>query len=172
MFLKDIKVTEYNSFYQGYIDCLNLETQLLDGFKKGKLDLISFFNAIPSEKQGFSYASGKWTIKEALQHIIDTERVFMYRCFRIARNDQMPLAGFEQNQYISPSAANSKSMEALLKEYSIGRDAFVNLLESLTNDDLACSGTASDHTISARAMAFITLGHEKHHLKIVKERYL
>ena len=120
----------------------------------------------------YKYAAGKWSIKEVFQHIIDTERVFLYRCFRIARHDKTPLTGFEQDDYIVPSKANSKSIESLLEEYQTVRQNSIVLLKSLSETDLKHLGNASDHMLSARAAAFMTLGHEIHHIEVIKERYL
>ena len=131
-----------------------------------------FFKSIPKEKLEYKYADDKWTIKEVFQHIIDTERIFMYRCLRIARHDKTALAGFEQNDYIIPSKANSKSIESLLEEYRTTRQYSIVLLKSLSDEDLKYIGQASDNVMSARSTAFSTIGHEIHHVNIIEERYL
>lgn len=168
----DINTSEYDAYYQVYLDQLSSDLKLSDGFQNGKQEVVAFFNSIPNEQHNFAYAEGKWTVKEVFQHLIDTERVFMYRCFRIARRDATPLAGFDQDDFINTCNANSKSMTLLLEEFIAVRHSFVVLLKTLTTDDLQCVGKASDAAASARAIAFINLGHHLWHINIIKERYL
>lgn len=168
----DLKPNEYHEFYGTYINKVPKELELIAGFLKGGTHLIQFFKAIPNDKLEYRYAEGKWSVKEVLQHIIDTERVFMYRCFRIARRDKTPLAGFEQDDYINPSQGHNKTLKALLEEYEVGRKSAIVLLKSLCNEDLEYIGTASGCNMSARAIAFATIGHELHHIDILQERYL
>lgn len=172
MTIEDLKPTEFAPFYSGYVSKIPKNTSLMDCFDGGSKTIIDFFKSIPSEKQHYKYANDKWTVKEVFQHIIDTERVFMYRCFRIARHDQTALSGFEQNGYIAPSKANSKSMGELIAEYQSIRKCFMVLLNSLDEEDLKFKGTASGNAMTARAAAFIAVGHERWHMDIIKERYL
>ena len=134
--------------------------------------VIDFFSAIPKEKLEYRYQPGKWSIKEILLHIIDTERIFMYRLLRIARKDTTPLAGFDQDIYVAPSEANSKSIEDLIGEFSATRMYSLNLISSISDENLKNIGTASDSPVSARACGFILLGHSIWHINIIKERYL
>ncbi|GAA4231435.1 DinB family protein [Postechiella marina] len=168
----NLKPNEYHEFYSTYINKVPKELELIAGFIKGGAHLIQFFKELPADKLEYRYAEGKWSIKEVLQHIIDTERVFMYRCFRIARRDKTPLAGFEQDDYINPSQGHNKALKALLEEYEVGRKNAIVLLKSLGNEDLQYIGKASGCNMSARAIAFATIGHELHHIDILKERYL
>ena len=136
MLKTDLNPLEFDIYYQRYIDKVANKTKLTNGFEIGKNHVIDFFKSIPKEKLTHRYLSSKWSIKEVLQHLIDTERIFMYRCFRIARKDKTPLAGFDQNIYIEPSGANNKSIENLLKEFTINRTNSIVLLNSLTDEDL------------------------------------
>lgn len=172
MVIQDILPEEYATFYSGYINKIPKNTTLIGGFETGFDTVSSFFREIPNDKLNYKYAPDTWTIKEVFQHIIDTERVFMYRCFRIARHDSTPLAGFEQNGFIQPSNACQKAIKQLLDEYHITRQSFIVLLKSLSDNDLKQMGNASGNDMSARAAAFIALGHELWHLDIIKERYL
>ncbi|WP_405606129.1 DinB family protein [Polaribacter sp. Asnod1-A03] len=169
---KDLQPKEYNEYYARYIDKVDENIELNIGFEVDKKMVVDFFNTIPKEKQEFRYQPEKWTIKEILQHIIDTERVFMYRFFCIARNDKTAFPGYEQDDYIAPSEANKKSMEDLIEEFSITRFSSLNLIKSISKENLKNMGTASNSTISARACAFILLGHSVWHIEIIKERYL
>lgn len=172
MTAQDLVTEEYNPFYSKYINMLPKDLDLIDGFEAGLKNVQDFFKFIPEDKLEYKYAEGKWTIKEVLQHIIDTERIFMYRCLRVARQDKTPLQGFEQNDYIIPSKANKKSLEFLLEEYRSTRQYSIVLLKSFDDEDLKCIGTASGNVMSARSAAFSAIGHEIWHMNIISERYL
>ena len=169
---QELKTSEYNDYYARYIDKVHDNIELKNGFENDKKMVIDFFLSIPNEKLEYRYKPEKWSIKEILQHIIDTERIFIYRCFRIARKDQTALAGYEQDDYIIPSEANNKSLEDLIHEFTITRMNSLNIINSISNENLKNFGTASNTTISARACAFILLGHSIWHIEIIKERYL
>ena len=172
MIKKELNSTEYNQYYKRYIDMVADNTALVSGFEDDKKMVIDFFSSVPKEKLEFRYLPQKWSIKELLQHIIDTERIFMYRFLRIARKDKTALSGFDQDIYVEPSEANSKSLENLLHEFTVTRLHTINLINSISDDNLKNLGTASDSPVSARACAFILLGHSIWHIKIIKERYL
>ena len=169
---KELQPLEYNEYYSRYIDKVSKDTALISGFEADKKMVIDFFSSLPKEKLEYRYQPEKWTIKELLLHIIDTERIFMYRLLRIARKDTTALAGYDQDIYIEPSEANSKSLEELIHEFTITRLYSINLISSISEENLKNFGTASDSTISARACAFILLGHSIWHIEIIKERYL
>ncbi|WP_346883734.1 DinB family protein [uncultured Algibacter sp.] len=172
MKVSDLKQTEHDSYYSNYIDKVPKDIALISGFKQGENYILNFFKSIPEDKLNYRYAEGKWSVKEVLQHIIDTERIFMYRCFRIARHDKTDLMGYKQDDYITPSGADKKSIENLLEEYKAVRLNFIVLLKSFTDKDLKSIGKANGTDLSARAAAFIILGHEIHHTNIIRERYL
>jgi uncharacterized damage-inducible protein DinB len=172
MKVTDLNNSEYNSYYETYVSKVSKDIRLLDGFIEAETYVVDFFKSIPESKLEYRYATGKWSIKEILQHIIDAERVFMYRCFRIARHDNTPLAGFEQDDFVTPSKADKKSLDDLLEEYKVGRQNFIVLLKNLSETDLKFMGHASGSPLSARAAAFIMLGHEIHHIEVIKARYL
>ena len=163
---------EHDAYYWRYIQKLSTSLELIDGFKMGLEDTFRFFQSIPEERQHYRYEKGKWTIKEVLQHLIDAERIFIYRCFRIARRDTTSLAGFNQEIYIEPSAANAKRMDQLLAEYLTGREQSISILQSITDEDLVFIGNANQAPMSARAAAFTIIGHDIWHMEIIKERYL
>ncbi|MDG1729721.1 MAG: DinB family protein [Algibacter sp.] len=172
MNVSDLTTSEYDTYYGNYISKVSNEMTLAEGFKQGEQRVLNFFKSIPNDKLEYRYAPDKWSIKDVFQHVIDTEQIFMYRCFRIARHDKNPLAGFEQDDYIAPSKANDKSLDHLIEEYQAVRQNFKVLLKSLKDEDLKCMGTASGSPLSSRAAAFIILGHEIHHMAVIKERYL
>ena len=172
MTTKDLQQDEFHEYYGRYVYKLEDNLPLIEAFEQGKADTASFFEGIPSEKHAYRYAEGKWSVKEVFQHLIDTERIFMYRCFRIARNDKTPLTGFDQNIYIAPSNANGKSMEALIIEFKVLRDCSISMLKSFSEADLLCLGNSNGSPMSARAAAFVIPGHNLWHQDVINERYL
>ena len=167
----ELEVGEYNPYYHTYVKKTN-GIDLKEGLNSNMDVIISFFKNIPREKLEYRYATGKWTIKEIIQHVIDTERIFSYRALRIARQDQTALPGFDQDTYVLPSKANQRTLESLLEEYKAVRLATINLFDSLNEECLLSTGTASNSKISVRALGFIIIGHENHHCEIIRERYL
>jgi len=172
MIKSELKKEEYNEYYSSYIGLLDDNTELINGYFQGKKMMEDFINAIPNDKMTYRYQPEKWSVIEVLQHLIDTERVFMYRCFRIARNDKTELAGYDQNDYTIPSEANSKTKEQILEEFTTNRNNSISLLKSISEKNLAFIGNANGGSVSARAAAFIVLGHDVWHTNSIKERYL
>lgn len=172
MKVTELTPSEYGSFYSGYIGLVPKDATLMEGYNNGMNYVTDFFMSIPEKKWNKTYAEDKWTIKEVFQHLIDTERIFQYRCFRIARHDATPLVGFEQDNYVKPSQAKHKTMGALVEEFNSVRQSFITLLYTLSDEDLKFVGNVSGFSTSARAAAFIVLGHYIWHINIIKERYL
>lgn len=172
MTTKDLKTTEFNSYYSLYINKLSDKLSLREGFEIGKNNVIRFFESIPKEKLEYRYQPEKWTVKEVFQHMIDTERIFMYRCFRIARRDTAPLMGYDQDIYVEPSMANTKSIANLLNEFEMNRNNSIAMIDSLSDDDLKFVGTASESPMSARSAAFTIIGHDIWHMDVIKNNYL
>lgn len=162
---------EYATFYKPYIEALG-DVILLDELELSSNHFVDFLKSIPSEKHEFRYAEGKWTIKDIVQHLVDAERIFAYRALRIARKDQTPLAGFEENDYVETAFANSRTMEDLMEEFGTVRQATLSLFKTFSDEQLTQIGTASEKPVSVRAIGFITLGHQKHHVNVILERYL
>lgn len=128
--------------------------------------------AARTETEGnFRYAADKWSVKQVLGHLADTERIFTYRALRIARGDRTPIEGFEQDDYVKAGGFNERSLASLLREFRDVRGATLALFRSLSDSVWLQRGTANKNEISVRALAFITAGHELHHVKILAERY-
>lgn len=133
---------------------------------------INFFKKLSEKQWNSRYAEGKWSIKEAMLHVIDTERIFAYRALRVARHDKTPMMGFEQDDYIPYNYADSRTAESIIEEYESVRNSTITLFKNMNDEALGFVGTASENAISARALMFMIAGHEIHHLNIIKERYL
>ena len=172
MTVSQIKSTEYALFYANYLNQVSEENTLLEELEFSLQILIQFFQSIPLDKIDYRYAEGKWTIKDILQHLIDTERIFAYRALRIARKDQTPLPGFEENDYADNAFANQRELNDLMDEFKVVRQSTIHLFRTFTDEQLAFLGTASDKLISVRAIGYIISGHQKHHINVFKERYL
>ncbi len=132
----------------------------------------AFFTAIPEEKADYAYAPGKWTIKETLGHMIDSERVFAYRLLCFARGEQQGLPGFEQDDYVLNSFANDRTLQDLADEFRVVRQSSIYLLRHLKPEKESFIGISNGHPLSVRSIAYMIPGHELHHLRILKERYL
>lgn len=168
----DLSNSEFKVNYGDYIYMVDENQELVEALQKGEDQITDFFTKIDQNKLKTAYAEGKWTILEVLLHIIDTERIFNYRALCIARGDQTEFPSFEQDDYVAPSKANDRSLTSLLTEYSTVRKATISLFENLSEEDLKQLGRASNSPLSPRAAGFIIAGHERHHEKIIKERYL
>jgi len=167
----ELPENEYASFYAPYINALG-EVNLIEELEISLHDFIRFVQNIPMDKFDYRYAEGKWNIKEIIQHVIDTERIFAYRALRISRNDETPLPGFDENYYIVNTEATNRSIQDLLTEFSAVRHSNLFLFKSLSEQQLKRFGFASNAAVSVRAIGFIMIGHQKHHQKIFQERYL
>ncbi|MEL6864768.1 MAG: DinB family protein [Bacteroidota bacterium] len=162
---------EFDPYYQGYINQVERD-HFIHALQNQKASSEAFWLSIPEDRWEYAYAPDKWTIKEILLHIIDTERVFAYRALRISRNDLTPLPGFDQNDYALYSEANSRSVASLIDEYLAVRESSILLFSSMSEGALLRLGTANNAPCSPRALGFIIAGHENHHLRILRERYL
>lgn len=162
---------EYGAFYQSYIDSSG-QYELIDGLKANLKTSLQLFQMVPFDKQEFRYASGKWTIKELIQHIIDSERIFNYRALRFARNDFTELSGYDHNQYVPQSNANRRKLIQLIKEFELVRESTIMQFDSFDDDILVRKGIANKETVSVRALGYIITGHCSHHCQIIRNRYL
>lgn len=169
--MKFLDSSEYHPYYELYLSKCPFN-DILSGLQQSKDQFETFLKSIPAEKQLYKYASDKWTIKEVLVHIIDTERIFAYRALRIARRDVTALPGFDQDEYVLNSDANSRNFEDLISEFVSVRLSTVSLFNGFSEEDLLQKGIASNSPISVRALGYILIGHQNHHQEIIEKRYL
>ncbi len=162
---------EHVPYFGKYI-ALVPDGDLRDHLQRQMHEMVAMLGGVPDDRALQGYAPGKWTLKEALQHVIDGERVFTYRMLRIARGDTTPLPGFEQDDWVPQSGANARSMQSLLLEYCAVRASTILLVESVEPGAWVRRGTASGHPVSARALAYVCAGHDRHHQQVLRERYL
>jgi hypothetical protein len=135
-------------------------------------EVTAFFRGLPPGKADFAYAPDKWTVKEIIGHLADTERVMTYRALRVGRGDQTPLPGFDENAWMAPAQFRSRTLDSLVDEWIAVRRATISLFSSLPAGARLAVGTANNQPISVRTLAFVIPGHVRHHLRMVRERYL
>lgn len=162
---------DFAPYYQKYIDLVEGES-VNEAIQQYAQPLKSFYNSLPEDKANYAYAEGKWSIKELLQHVIDTERVFAYRAMCISRNDQNAFPGFDENLYVPASKAKFRNLTHLQIEFSAVRHSTNLLFQSFDDEQMACKGTASNVPVTVNSIGFILFGHLLHHKQILEERYL
>ncbi|WNR42595.1 DinB family protein [Paenibacillus roseipurpureus] len=162
---------EYASFYTGYIQVVpeGDYVSILDEQEKA---LVAMFSSLQEEQALSGYAPGKWSLKEVLGHITDTERIMSYRLLRIARGDQTDLPGFDQDVFIAHSNFDGVALKDLIQDFQAVRQATRALLPTIADEAWTRFGTANTFRISARAIAFVIAGHAQHHLNVAEQKYL
>lgn len=171
MKVTDLTPEEYHPYFKPYIEKVG-NKPLLKSLKTGRRKTITFFKSIPEDKLEFRYSEEKWTPKDILLHLIDSERAFNYRALQFARSKDANLEGFDENEFVANADANSRSVKSLLKEYKTVRKSTIEMYKTFSNETLKRVGKANDTLLSVRAAGFLACGHEIHHQQIIKERYL
>ena len=165
--------TEYAPYFEQYIKLISKDGKsILENLQSSQDVFDQLLKNVPEEKHAFSYAEGKWTLKEVIQHVIDTERVFCYRALCFARNDKTSLPGYDQDIFVDNDNANDRNYYDLLAEMEVLRKSTIQLYKSFSKEALLRTGVASEEEISVRALGYLFSGHQIHHLNVVKERYL
>ncbi len=163
--------TEYAPYYERYVSLVPKGSILKTLDEQMELTL-AVLAKIDESRAGHRYAPGKWSIKELVGHIIDAERIFAYRALRFARNDRTELPGFEQDDYITNARFDACQLKDLAREFELVRKSNLLMLSHLDEDAWQRSGRASDYEVSVRALAYIMAGHERHHMEVLRTRYL
>ena len=163
--------TEYASDYQGYVNQVS-ENEILPVLRSQMDDLDVLLDRVAPEKETYRYAEGKWSIREIVGHLIDGERVVGYRAFCIARGEQQNLPGFDQDEYMLTAPYNHIALEDLLSELRLIRLGNIAMFRTFDEAAWSRSGTANSNQITVRALAFIMVGHLRHHMNVLRERYL
>ena len=161
----------YKNYFENYTSLVN-ENDIKAAFASQNNTLQNFFLSVSEEKAEYAYAEGKWTLKEMLQHMIDTERIFSFRALAIARKEAATLPGFDENTYAANSFANRRTWADLVNEMNLVRQCTVALFSSFSEEMLANAGNFSAATATVNTIGNIIVGHFYHHVKIADERYL
>lgn len=163
---------EHAVYYEKYVALVKDNASVLDQLKTNAKTITALYKSLSEEQLITPYTPGKWSLKDLLMHLIDSERVFLYRAMRFARMDKTPLPFFDENEFAKNAKANKINTAKLLKEYQASRNATIQFFDDLTVSQLKYAGIASSFTMSVRACAWIICGHEMHHLSVIRERYL
>ena len=161
----------YPDYYENYIPLVK-QNSVLQALNENEKELIAFFSSIKPSMENNAYELGKWTIKEVLNHIIDTERIFAYRALRFARMDEKQPLPFEEDEYVKNAELSQRNLQDLVNEFETVRRASLSLFNSFSNEALLRSGITAAGRATVLAIGFTICGHGIHHLNVVSERYL
>ncbi len=167
--MKRPQTHEYPEWGKAYIDLVDGDA--IEILEKQTTDFPNLLkNNI--DKGDFAYASGKWSLKELVGHIIDTERIFTYRLLCFARGEKASLPGFEEDDYVANARFNDRTLSSLADEFEVNRRSILFLVKSLNDDELDIIGMSNGRKMSTRAVVYAMTGHLMHHIRIINERYL
>lgn len=167
-----LKPTEYPVFYQTYIDVLPAEGTIVELLESSLESFEELLYGLSENKHDYRYATNKWTISDVVQHLIDAERVFVYRVLRFSRGDTTDLSGFDENDYADRYQEITTDFRSLCDEFCLLRRSTIAMFSNLNAMHLDRVGTVDSKSISVRALGYISSGHVLHHLRVIEERYL
>ncbi len=167
-----IKQDEYAKFYQTYIDKADTSKSIVENLQDTIEEAITLLKEVPKEKYLYKYADDKWTIQQLIEHIIDAEKVFSYRALRFARNDTTNLPGFDENSYVANANSNTRNYQELVAELTVVRKSTIFMFANFNDQVLLRKGTIDGNEMTVRAIGYVNSGHLKHHIGVLKERYL
>jgi uncharacterized damage-inducible protein DinB len=163
--------TEHHPEFSKYVTLVG-EGDIVHTLEQQIENSLSVLRTIPSDKANFRYAPDKWSVKELLGHLIDSERIFSYRALTFARNDQTPLPGYEQNDYVRDADFDKRNLADMAEEFATVRRATIQLFRPLNETEWLRHGKANENDVSVRALAYIIAGHELHHMGVLRSCYL
>ncbi len=164
-------VAEYPEYFQRYVRLVP-DGDIVEHLVRQRDETTELLAGLSEEQTLFRYAPGKWSVKQVIGHLSDTERVFVYRALRFSRNDATPLPGFEENDFVANANFDERPLGNLLGEFCTVRDASIAFFGTL-NDELALRrGVANEMEFTVRSVPYIVAGHERHHVAVLRERYL
>ena len=164
-------MTEFEKYIKRYLDLVPSENWI-EEMKTVSDATLEIYESLSEEQGNYAYAEGKWSLKTLLQHLIDTEKVFAYRALRFSRKDQSVVSGFDEEAWADHSYADSRTLKSLIKEFKLTRKQSFIFFKTLPEDALQLSGTVNGNSINVETIGKLTVGHNIHHLNIIKERYL
>ena len=164
-------MTEFEKYIQRYLDLIPSE-DWLDELKIVGKETLNIYEKLFEDQSNYAYAEGKWSLKTLLQHLIDTEKVFAYRALRFSRKDQSLVSGFDEEAWANHSYSENRTLKSLIKEYKLTRKQSFIFFKTLPEEALQLSGKVNGNDINVETIGKLTVGHNIHHLNIIKERYL
>jgi hypothetical protein len=168
--MRPIKGT-YPDYYENYIPLVK-NNSIIEALNENEVEIRKFFASIPSSKENHAYQIGKWTIKQILGHIIDTERIFSYRALRYARKDQTLLPSYEHDDYVKNAELEKRNLQDLINEFETVRRSTLSLFNSFGSEALLRTGNTPAGQATVLAVGYTICGHAIHHMNVVRERYL
>ena len=164
-------LSDFPTFYHGYVE--NIESEdIIATFRDQQRQTRTLFQNLSDEQANYAYAPDKWSMKEVLGHIIDAERVFVFRALSFARGETQSLPGFDENTYVPAGRFSDRLLSSLIEEYDAVRNATITFFENLRDADWERQGVANQGNFTVNSIAYIIAGHEAHHLDIIQDRYL
>ena len=164
-------LTEYDTFYAGYISCVK-DSNVVSVLRQQQALVVDLLGKLSEEESNYRYAPGKWSLQEVVGHLIDTERLFSFRALCIARGETQALPGFDQDDYVAAGSFEARTIKNLLAEYGAARESSIQLFENLDPSVWSNEGIANEVSFTVRAIAFIIAGHEAHHIGVIQGKYL
>jgi uncharacterized damage-inducible protein DinB len=165
------EANEYASYYEKYVSLVP-EGEVAETLARQGAETLALLRPVAEERGGHAYEPGKWSIKQVVGHLIDVERIFAYRALSISRGERQPLPGMDQDEYMARVNFDARTLADLLDEFEHVRRGNVRMFRGLDADAWMRRGVASDNEVTVRALAHIIAGHEAHHVRILRERYL
>ena len=165
------EANEYAPYYEKYVSLVP-EADLVETLERQGAETVALLRGLDEEKGAHRYEPGKWSVRQLVGHVIDGERLFSYRALAIARGDRAALPGMDQEEYMAGVDFDARTLGSLADEFEAVRAATLHLLRHLSPEAWARRGVASDNEVTVRALAYIIAGHEAHHVRILRERYL
>ena len=158
-------------FYRGYIECTN-QTPLMEQLKISIHELSLIIDGLNEETADYRYLEGKWSLKEMIQHIIDTERIFSYRALCFSRGETYKLPSFDQDDYVIRSEASSRNLKSLKREFLLVRESTILMFASFSEEQRQSKGWVGEFEFTVNILGYIIVGHLNHHVKIIQSRYI
>ena len=160
-----------SDYFANYVNKA-IGTDLIASLEENLMDTQELYQTLIGRKESYQYAKGKWTVKQVLQHLIDTERVFAYRALRMARQDKTALAGYDEDDFAANDNTSNRSLADIITEFHQVRMATISLFDSFSNDSLDFEAEAINTSFTPRIIGWLLCGHVEHHNNVIKERYL
>ena len=166
------RADEHVEYFGRYISKVPENADLISLLRDQAMETVSMLQGLTPAQGDFAYAPGKWTIKQVIGHIVDAERIFVYRALCFARQDRTGLPSFDENAYVDNANFQERTLADLLEEFQVVRSATIHFAKNLDAESLTRVGIASNNPISVRALLYVIAGHERHHVELFRERYL
>lgn len=162
--------TDYAPPHAGYVDLVE-EDDILSAMREQSSQTQKLLASLDEQRATYRYGEGKWSIKEVIGHMVDAERIIGYRALAVARGDTQPLPGFDENAYVQNASFDAWKLGDLAEEYALVRRSNIVFFQNLQPEAWDRRGTANQHPVSVRGLAYVIVGHERHHLQVLREKY-